>query len=124
MGGIIRSFGEMKEIDYSKESAELQNAYKRLQNGKKNFENIMERNLAAAMKVSSLDVDIADSSKKMSSITKDVSEASGIIHSAVTETASIAGEVTNAHENLTNTIIEASEEHPLYLRRLRRDRRS
>lgn len=109
-GGIIRSFGEMKEMDYSSESAELQNAYKRLQDGKKSFENIMEKNLAAVMKVSSLDVGIADSSKKMSGITKDVSEASGIIHSAVSETASIAGEVTKAHENLTNTIIEASEE--------------
>lgn len=109
-GGVLRSFGEMKEMDYSSESAELQNIYKRLQDGKKNFENVMEKNLAAVMRASALDVGIEDSYKKMSVITKDVSEASGIIHNAVTETTSIAGEVTKAHENLTNTIIEASEE--------------
>ncbi|MCI8326725.1 MAG: hypothetical protein HFI37_03005 [Lachnospiraceae bacterium] len=108
--GIIRSFSEMKEMDYSSESSELQDAFVRLQNGKKDFEDIMEKNLNAVMRVSSLDVGIADSSKKMGSITQDVSSASGIIHSVTTETASIASEVTNAHENLTNTIIEASEE--------------
>lgn len=108
--GILHSFSEMEDRDYSSESSELQNAFVRLKNGKKDFENVMQKNLNAIMKVSALDVGIADSSKKMSKVMADVSQASGIIHSATTEMASIAGEVTNAHENLTNTIIEASEE--------------
>lgn len=109
-GGVIRSLAEMKEMDYSAESKELQEVFTRLQKGKKQFESIMEKNLNAVMQVSSLDVKLEDNAKKMTKITDDVSEASGIIHNATTETASIAGEVTNAHENLTNTIIEASEE--------------
>lgn len=108
--GVLHSFSEMEERDYSSESSELQRAYVRLQNGRKDFENIMQKNLNAVMKTSALDVGIADTSKKMNKVMADVSQASGIIHNATTEMASIAGEVTNAHENLTNTIIEASEE--------------
>ncbi len=109
-GGALRALSEMEEMDYSRESSELQSMYDRLKTGKKDFANLMQKNLNAVMKVSALDVGIADSSGKMSKVTSDVSQASGIIHQATTEMASIAGEVTNAHENLTNTIIEASEE--------------
>ena len=109
-GGALRALSEMEEMDYSRESSELQSMYDRLKSGKKDFANLMQKNLNAVMKVSALDVGIADSSGKMSKVTSDVSQASGIIHQATTEMASIAGEVTNAHENLTNTIIEASKQ--------------
>lgn len=107
---MLRSFLEMKEIDYSSESKDLQKAYERLKAGRKKFQQIMNKNLLAVMGVSALDVGVADSSQKMEEIAKNVAQASEIIHQATSETASIAGEVTNAHENLTNTIIEASEE--------------
>lgn len=109
-GGAIRSLAQMQEMDYSSESKDLQAVFTRLQKGKKDFEGVMEKSLNAVMQVSSLDVKIEDNVKKMTKITENVSEAADVIHNATAETSSIADEVTHAHENLTNTIIEASEE--------------
>lgn len=106
----IRSFSEMKKMDYASGSAELQDAFTRLEAGKDKLKEIMSKNLSAVMKVSSLDLEIGNNAKKMTSITKDLSQVSAVIHNATEETAATAGEVTHAHENLTNTIIEVSEE--------------
>ena len=106
----IRSFSEMKKMDYASGSAELQDAFTRLEAGKDKLKEIMSKNLSAVMKVSSLDLEIGNNAKKMTSITKDLSQVSEVIHNATEETAATAGEVTHAHENLTNTIIEVSEE--------------
>lgn len=107
---ILHSFSQMKEMDYSSESPDLQSAFLRLRDGRKNIEAILERNWDAAQKISKLDLGIADDKDKMTASVQNLVQASEIIHNATQETTSIAGEVTHAHENLTNTIIGASED--------------
>lgn len=108
--GMFEAFSGMQDVNYAEESALMQSTYDRLKAGRDNFGRIVGSNLDAVMVVSSMDLGIEDNTKKMTKITDSVSGATGIIHDAATETASITGEVTKAHENLTNTIIEASEE--------------
>lgn len=108
-GKLVKSVAELKEADYSREP-ELANIYQRLQNGRKQFEEILDKDMKAVMQISSLDLILEHHTAEMLSISENVAKATEIIYDAAAETTAVAGEVANQQEELTNTIVKASEE--------------
>ena len=109
-GSYVRSIAELKDADYSKASPEIKEVYGRLQTGRKQLEEVMEKDLKAVMQISSLDLTLDTEVKRMEEISSQVAGATQYIHQAAAQTTMVAGEVAKAHEGLTNTIVEASGE--------------
>lgn len=105
---LIKSVAELRESDYSREP-ELGEIYQRLARGRKQFEEALEQDIRAVMQISSLDLAMKHHVDRVLGISGDVADATGVIYQAVSETAAVAETVSSQHEELTNTIIEASE---------------
>ena len=108
-GNYVKSIAELKEMDYSK-APQLQDIYTRLQKGRGQFEEAMQKNLQAVMQISSLDLILDKEVDDMENISTRVADASQYIHQAAAQTTTVAGEVAKAHEGLTSTIVEVSGE--------------
>ena len=106
---LVQSVAQLQDADYSK-APELGNIYHRLSNGRVQFEEAFSEDINAVMEISSLDLAVKHHTGKMSALANDVAEATSIISDAASESACIAGQVNSQHEDLTNTIISASEE--------------
>ena len=104
----MEALSSLKAVDYSKADPKIGQIYTRLFNGKKQLEQVMEKELSAVMKISSLDLSLVHYTDQLGTISSDEST-DGILQSA-TESSRVAGEVSNQHEDLTNTILTASEE--------------
>lgn len=108
--GYIQLIAEMKEGDYTKADPKMLEMYQRLSNGRSEFEKVVDKNLQAVMQISALDLSVDHYAKEITKITGKVKNASDNIHQVTAATAKVTDEVANAHEGLTNTIIEASTE--------------
>lgn len=106
---LIKAVAEMREADYSKEP-ELGAIYKRLLQGRGQFEEAMAGDIAAVMQISSLDLAVHHHTDNMIELAGNVAESTEVIFGAAAETSQVAGQVNEQHEELTNTIIKASEE--------------
>lgn len=107
---LINSLSELQEADYSLSSQNLADIYDRLQNGRKQFEEVMEQNISAVMQISSLDLTLSHYTDDLQTISKSVADATKAILASSTDTSDVAGSISSQHEDLTNTIIAASEE--------------
>ena len=107
---LINSLSELQEADYSLSSRNLADIYDRLQNGRKQFEEVMEKNISAVMQISSLDLTLSHYTDDLQTISKSVADATKAILASSTDTSDVAGSISSQHEDLTNTIIAASEE--------------
>ena len=107
---LVKSVAELKEADYAGASQELGAIYQRLVKGRAQFEEVMQKNIGAVMQISALDLTLNHHMDHMLGVSQSVADATEAIHTASIETTNIAGEVSNQHEELTNTIISASEE--------------
>lgn len=114
---MIHAVASLQETDYSK-VPELGSIYQRLQNGRKQFGEIIEKDISAVMQVSSLDLALHHHMEQMLGISGNVADATDIILKAATECSSVAGQVNRQHEELTNTIINASEETELVYKKI------
>ncbi|WWR14620.1 methyl-accepting chemotaxis protein [Lachnospiraceae bacterium JLR.KK008] len=99
---IIRAIAEMKDTDYSAQP-ELAAIYQRLTTNRKQFEEVLEKNIKAVMQISSLDLAMQYHTDKIIQISDQVAQATEVIFG------SSSGKADNRHEELTNTIIKASE---------------
>ncbi len=106
---LVQSVAQLQDADYSK-SPELGNVYHRLVSGRLQFEQAFSKDISAVMEISSLDLAVKHHTGKMSALSHNVAEATSIISEAASESSAIAGQVNEQHEELTNTIINASEE--------------
>lgn len=106
---VVQSVAQLQNTDYSKHP-ELGNIYKRLFEGRKQFEKAFSNDINAVMEISSLDLALKHHTGNMSELSHSVADATTIISRAASDSSSIAGQVNNQHEELTNTIISASEE--------------
>lgn len=106
---LINAMAELKEADYSK-NPKLGDIYKRLLKGRKQFENVMSKDIQAIMQISSLDLTLNHVTKEMQEISQAAATGIGIIHEAAQECSSVAEQVNEQHEELTNTIIRAAED--------------
>ncbi|MCI8947756.1 MAG: hypothetical protein HFI91_12000 [Lachnospiraceae bacterium] len=104
---LMRAVSELKEADYSNEP-ELNNIYRRLLRGRKQFAEIFEKNIKAVMQISSLDLTMQHQTDKIIDISKRVTKATEAIFGS--GDSFVSGRANNQHEEMTNTIITVSEE--------------
>ena len=106
---LIKSIGELKEADYSREP-ELNSIYRRLEQGRKQFGEILEKNIKAVMQISSLDLVMQHQTEKIVDISQNVAKATEAIFGSSYDSSSMTGKSNNQHEELTSTIVEVSTE--------------
>lgn len=106
---LINAVASMQDVDYSRDPR-LEDAYKRLEKGRSHFEEIIADDLGAVMRISSLDLAMNHHTDHMNEISHNVAEATEVIFGAAAETSQVAEQVNMQHEELTNTIIKASEQ--------------
>ncbi len=101
---LIKAVSELKETDYTKDP-DLYNIYQRLQNGRKQFGEIFDKNIKAVMQISSLDLTMQYQTEKIVEISQNVANATETIFGS---SSNFNGRTNNQHEELTNTIVEVS----------------
>ena len=106
---LVHSVAQLQDADYTKQPA-LGDIYKRISNGRIQFEEAFANDIHAVMEISSLELSLKHHTDHMSALSHNVADATSIISDAASESATIAGQVNEQHEELTNTIIEASEQ--------------
>ncbi|MGN0312104.1 MAG: methyl-accepting chemotaxis protein [Lachnospiraceae bacterium] len=106
---LIKAIAEMQDTDYSRD-AKLEEIYQRLSKGRSKFEETMADDLGAVMQISSLDLAMHHHTDHMNEISHNVAEATEVIYGAAAESSQVAEQVNMQHEELTNTIIKASEQ--------------
>lgn len=100
----------LKEAEYAKADPKIGQVYARISTGRKQLEQVMEKDLSAVMKISSLDLSLMHYTDQLGQISSDLAESTDDIIQSATESSRVAGEVSNQHEDLTHTILTASEE--------------
>lgn len=106
---LIKSVAELRDADYSKD-AELGRIYNRLIKNRKQFEDVLEKDMKAVMQISSLDLTLEHHTDKMVELSHQVADASEVIFDNSAETTNVAEKVASQHEELTSTIVEAADE--------------
>ena len=106
---LITAVSQLQEADYGKEP-QLEEVYQRLVKGRDQFGAVIDRNIHAVMEISSLDLALKYHSDHMIDVSNDVAEEAHVISDAAVECSSVAEMVNSQHEELTHTIIEASNE--------------
>lgn len=106
---LIKAMGQLQDADYAK-NPELDGIYHRLLQGREQFEEAFAKDLSAVMQISSLDLAMKHHTEHMMELSDDVAESAGVIFEVAKETAGVASQVNSQHEELTNTIIDASEQ--------------
>lgn len=102
---LVKAISEMKEADYTKDP-DLQDIYKRLQSGRRQFGEIFEKNIKAVMQISSLDLTMQYQTEKIIDISRSVANATETIFGTSADPA--GGRSNNQHEQLTGTIVKVS----------------
>ncbi len=106
---LIQAVARLEKTDYSKQPA-LADIYNRISGGRVQFEEAFSNDIQAVMEISSLELSLKHHEKTMTELSNNVADATSVISDAASESSAIAGQVNEQHEELTNTIIEASEE--------------
>lgn len=106
---LIDSLAELKEADYSK-NPKVEDIYKRLIKGRKQFENVMDKDISAVMQISSLDLTLEQYTDDLMDISNEVADSTEVISKAAEESSLVASQVNSQHEDLTRTIIQAAED--------------
>lgn len=114
---LISAVAELKDADYSK-NPRLGDIYKRLLRGRKQLENVMNKDIQAVMQISSLDLTLNHVTEEMYGISENVAEKTESIRTSAEECSHVAGQVNEQHEELTNTIIRTAEDTDEVYRRI------
>ncbi len=101
---LVKSVAELKECNYSG-NPELNSMYQRLLDGRKQFTEILEKNIKAVMQISSLDLKLQHETDKILEISRNVAKATEVIFGT---NGLDSAEGKNSLEELTNTIIKIS----------------
>ncbi len=114
----IESISRLSAMQYEPANGELNHIHQRLLNGRKGFEQAVTGTMDAIIKMSAMDLALEANVETVGNISASVSDAVGAITKSTTATAGIASEVSKAHENLTSTIIEVSDESEKIMREI------
>ena len=106
---VIDSLAELKEADYSK-NPKMGDSYKRLIKSRRQFENVMDKEISAVMQISSLNLTLNQCTDDLLEISDEVADSTEVINKAAEESSLVAGQVNSQHEDLTKTIIQAAED--------------
>ena len=106
----ISSLSQLQNNDYDAISNDLANIYKRLLNGRDAFASVYNLNVNAVAKISAMDLEIKFYIERLLEVAESVADSSKGIYTSASDATEVAGVVSGRHEDLTNTILEVSEE--------------
>ncbi len=106
---LLLSLSQMANVNYNNESPQLAQIYARLLKGRTQYQGVMADIFKCLMQISSLDLSLSHYSDQLQEISDSVASATKVIYGSAQDTSSVAASVSKQHEELTNTIIDASE---------------
>ena len=106
----IASVSRLVDMPYEPENGELNNIHQRLMKGRNEFEQAVTKTMDAVIQMSSMDLTLETNAAAIEEINASVSDAVTNISASTEKTAGISAEVSKAHDSLTATIIEVSDE--------------
>ena len=107
---VIASVSRLVDMPYEPQNGELNNIHQRLMKGRKEFEQALTKTMDAVIQMSSMDLSLETNAAAMEEINSSISDAANSISNSTKRTAGISAEVSKAHDSLTGTIIEVSDE--------------
>ena len=106
----IKSISSLTDMQYNPANGELNSIHKRLIKGRKEFEQAVTKNMNAVIHMSSMDLKLETNVAIVEQINNSITSAVNAISNSAESTAIIATEVSKAHENLTETIVEVADQ--------------
>lgn len=106
----IASVSRLIDMPYEPENGELNKIHQRLMKGRNEFEQAVTKTMDAVIQMSSMDLTLETNAAAIEEINASVSDAVTNISASTEKTAEISAEVSKAHDSLTSTIIEVSDE--------------
>lgn len=106
----LNAVSRLVEMEYVPQNQELNDIHRRLMKGRKDFELAATKTIDAVIRMSAMDLTLESSAAKIEQINDSMGSAVDGISKSAGSTAGIASDVSKAHENLTATIIEVSDE--------------
>lgn len=107
---VIASVSRLVDMPYEPQNGELNNIHQRLMKGRKEFEQALTKTMDAVIQMSSMDLSLETNAAAIEEINSSISDAVNSISNSTERTAGISAEVSKAHDSLTGTIIEVSDE--------------
>lgn len=102
---LMKAISELKDADYSREP-ELNEIYKRLRKGRKQFAEVFDKNIKAVMQISSLDLTMQYQNDKIVDISHRVAKATETLFGSNAQ--NMSGRSNNMHEEMTHNIVGVS----------------
>lgn len=106
----LGSVSRLVEMEYVPQNQELNEIHRRLIKGRGAFEQAATKTMDAVIRMSAMDLTLAANASTIEEINTSMGAAVDGISASAGSTAKIASEVSKAHENLTTTIIEVSDQ--------------
>lgn len=106
----ITAISKLENMNYEPENKELNEIHERLLSGRDDFRGLAVNTLDSIIQMSVIDATVKANVEKIESVNGAIEEEVGNVSEAANSTSCIASEMSKAHENLTQTIIEVSEE--------------
>ncbi len=106
----IEAISKMIDMPYKPSNNELNNIHKRLLSGRKEFEQVVTKTMDSVIQMSAMDLTLEANIEAIETVSSSIVESVNSINESADSTAQASSEVSNAHENLTNTIVSASKE--------------
>lgn len=102
----LRALMTLAPIDEASANPSLYQIYSRLKQGREQFEQLADKTLDSAIDISSLSLKLNDKCEHLKNISIDLSSLSSEISQTAGTTSNIAKEVSEAHDNLSNSIVD------------------
>lgn len=106
----LNSVSRLVEMEYIPQNQELNDIHRRLMAGRREFEQAATKTMDAVIHMSAMDLTLEANAASIEQINTSMGMAVDSISRSAASTAKEASEVSKAHENLTSTIIEVSDE--------------
>lgn len=112
---MISAVAHMEKVDTTKLAPELADVYTRLVNGREKFGKIVKNISDTSNKIDLVNNNLQSDIQQLNTISSELAELATGVSKTSEITTSIAGDVANAHEDLTNSITDVSENCNLIL---------
>lgn len=106
----LNAVSHLVKMEYLPQNQELNEIHQRLMKGRSAFEQAATKTMDAVIRMSAMDLTLETNAAAIEQINASMGTAIDSIGGSAASTARIASEVSKAHENLTTTIIEVSDE--------------
>lgn len=110
LNATIDAISRLVEMEYEPQNQGLNDIHRRLMKGRSEFEQAATKTMDAVIRMSAMDLTLETNAAAIEKTNASMAAAVDGISESADSTAKIATEVSRAHENLTTTIIEVSDE--------------